>query len=61
MAGGASAPRLREWAMAIVKTSLGVALIWGVARSIPATHPLLIGWTGMIGLILMGYHEADII
>ena len=31
----------------------GAALLWGMARLVPAAHPYLQGWIGMIGLILL--------
>src|SRR4029077_9104708 len=37
----------------VLKTSCGAALIWIVARRIPAEHPLVIGWVGMLGLMLI--------
>ncbi len=43
----------REWMLAIAKTALGAALIWGVARLVPPQYPLVSGWTGMAGLILL--------
>ncbi|HSB75315.1 MAG TPA: membrane bound O-acyl transferase family-domain-containing protein [Terriglobales bacterium] len=44
-------PRAREWLWASAKTALGAALLWGVARHIPAD--LMAGWTGMLGLVLI--------
>lgn len=46
-------PKGREWVSVTFKTSLGIALFWGVARCIPSYHPLLKGWIGMIGLIFI--------
>ena len=34
-------------------TIIGAILLWVICRFIPATHPLLIGWAGMLGLILL--------
>jgi hypothetical protein len=43
----------REWLAALVKTLAGVALI-GVAKSVLlAGHPLLSGWIGMLGIVLI--------
>ena len=39
------------WHAGLASLSLGVVLIWGVARF--WEHPLLIGWTGMIGMVLV--------
>jgi membrane bound O-acyltransferase family protein len=49
----AASPPAREWVMAIMKTALGAALVWAGAGSIGPTHPLLTGWIGMIGLVLL--------
>lgn len=32
---------------------IGAALLWRCARLIPFSHPLIVGWAGMIGLVLM--------
>jgi len=45
-------PATREWLAALSKTAFGAALFWGLARVIPGP-PLLRGWVGMIGLILV--------
>jgi D-alanyl-lipoteichoic acid acyltransferase DltB (MBOAT superfamily) len=46
-------PTRAEWLGATMKSLTGIALIWGVGRLVPADQPLLFGWTGMVGLILM--------
>ncbi len=46
-------PRLRNWASATAETALGAALLWIVARWIPAGSALLRGWIGMLGLVLL--------
>lgn len=46
-------PAAATWLWATAETVLGAALLWGVARSVPPTHPLLRGWVGMVGLILV--------
>ena len=38
---------------ALVSIFFGGALLWGVVRWIPATYPLLMGWVGMVGVILL--------
>jgi Membrane bound O-acyl transferase family len=45
-------PRGRHWVAALSKTMVGGILFWGAARAIPG-NPLMRGWVGMIGLILM--------
>jgi len=46
-------PRVREWFMAVAKTVLGAVVIWGALRFLPPTHPIVIGWIGMIGIALV--------
>lgn len=46
-------PTRSAWFWAFLKTGTGAALIWLVARSIPARMLLLRGWVGMTGLILL--------
>jgi hypothetical protein len=48
-----SRPRAVEWTAAALKTLLGIALICGVAPLFPIEHPLVVGWTGMIGLAFL--------
>ena len=48
-----SAPAPTAWLWATFETVLGTMLFWVVARSIPQGQPLLRGWVGMIGLILL--------
>jgi hypothetical protein len=46
-------PPVKEWFWAASKTALGVALLWAVARGIPAEQSLLRGWIGLFGLIFL--------
>jgi hypothetical protein len=46
-------PRLWDWIRAVLETSLGVILLWVVARNLPQGQTLLRGWIGMLGLILL--------
>ena len=46
-------PVAQEWLWAGVKTALGIALLWIVARRIPEEQNLLRGWTGLFGLIFL--------
>src|SRR5687768_14438989 len=41
----------REWLPPLGKALLGAILLWGVPRCV--ANPLLAGWIGMVGLILM--------
>ncbi|PYX08716.1 MAG: hypothetical protein DMG88_09445 [Acidobacteria bacterium] len=44
---------LVAWFWAILETALGAISLWIVARALPASTPLLRGWVGMLGLILL--------
>ncbi|HKH99969.1 MAG TPA: MBOAT family protein [Candidatus Sulfotelmatobacter sp.] len=46
-------PNAQEWLWAALKTALGVALLWMVARRIPEQQSLLRGWIGLFGLVLL--------
>jgi len=46
-------PTARQWLWATLKTALGVALLWVVARRVPEEHGLLRGWIGLFGLIFL--------
>jgi len=49
----ASAPPASKWLWAILQTILGAFLLWVVARTFPESHPLMRGWVGMVGLVLV--------
>jgi predicted DCC family thiol-disulfide oxidoreductase YuxK len=46
-------PRAIEWLTAAANVVFGCVLIWGVTPVAFATHPLLAGWIGMVGMILV--------
>jgi hypothetical protein len=46
-------PSTTEWSWATLETALGAIMLWVVARSLPASQPLLRGWAGMAGLVLL--------
>ena len=46
-------PLPTTWLWAIIETVLGTVLFWVVARFVPHGKPLLRGWLGMLGLILL--------
>jgi hypothetical protein len=46
-------PRARMWLWASLEAALGAVLLWVVARLVPQGEPLLRGWFGMVGLILL--------
>ena len=48
-----SRPARTTWLWAIMETALGAILLWMVARSVPQGEPLVRGWLGMFGLILL--------
>lgn len=47
------APRAGEWLFAGFKTLIGAVLIWAGVQHALGINPLLAGWTGMVGLILL--------
>ena len=51
--GIVSIPGIREWKYAVVKTAFGAALLWAGVRLIGATHALVIGWVGMLGMVFL--------
>jgi alginate O-acetyltransferase complex protein AlgI len=46
-------PIVREWIVAMGKTIFGAVLLWGITRTEIVDHPILAGWTGMIGVIFV--------
>lgn len=48
-----SPPSFWSWFRATLQTILGAILLWVVAKTIPVGQPLLRGWVGMVGLILL--------
>jgi hypothetical protein len=43
---------LAEWFGAIAKLAMGIAMFFVIARRIPTDYPLVIGWLGMIGVVM---------
>ncbi len=48
-----AAPGQREWISAVMKITAGAMLLWGIARLLIGTDPLIAGWIGMVGMICM--------
>jgi hypothetical protein len=46
-------PAVLSWLWATFEALLGATLLWVVARHVPPALPLLRGWAGMVGLILV--------
>ena len=46
-------PTRREWIAASGKSGIGAVLFFGAARLFPTDRELLMGWVGMVGLVLM--------
>jgi len=42
-----------EWLAAALRLACGVVLVFAVAPAIPPRHPYVVGWIGMIGLVMM--------
>lgn len=57
LGGARSAPPPRparsEWLLALVKLAVGLLVLFGLARQVPPGQPYLVGWTGMVGLVLV--------
>jgi hypothetical protein len=47
-----------EWSLAVAKTMLGAAILWGGLRLIPPSQPVLIGWSGMVGIAFLIHFGA---
>jgi hypothetical protein len=52
-ANGPSPPPIREWIMAALNMAAGCAIFWTAQFWIPQSSPILFGWAGMVGVILM--------
>jgi len=50
--------RSSEWFGAIGKLMLGVVLLFAVARFVPPQHTYVVGWIGMIGIVLILHFGA---
>lgn len=51
-------PKPAAWVLAVLETMLGALLLWVVARSVPQNYPLVRGWMGMLGLIMLLHFGA---
>jgi hypothetical protein len=45
--------RSAEWLAATGKLTFGAVLLFGIARMVPPQHGYVIGWIGMIGIVLI--------
>jgi hypothetical protein len=45
--------RLIEWLAALSSLTFGAVLLFAVARMVPSQHAYIVGWIGMIGLVLI--------
>jgi len=50
--------RSSEWFWAVGKLMLGLTLLFAVARVIPPHHPYVVGWIGMLGIVLVLHFGA---
>jgi hypothetical protein len=46
-------PPLRQWLWALLKSALGIILLWVVARRMAPLGAMAQGWTGLLGLIFL--------
>lgn len=53
-----SPPVFMTWLWATFETIFGAIFLWVVPRSVPQEQPLLRGWVGMVGLILLLHFGA---
>lgn len=51
-------PTAKEWVSAGSKIAAGLALIFGLARRVPADHSHLVGWVGMTGIVIVLHFGA---
>ncbi len=49
----ATPPASRDWVLAGAKALFGAILLWFGVRLVGLAHPLIAGWTGMVGLVLL--------
>ena len=42
-----------EWIAAVSRLMVGVALLFGIARMVPQQYQYVVGWIGMIGIVLI--------
>ncbi|MGL4464140.1 MAG: wax synthase family protein [Planctomycetia bacterium] len=54
----AAPPTRAEWSAAAGKSALGLGILFGLARLVPADRPYLVGWVGMVGIILVLHFGA---
>jgi hypothetical protein len=57
-ASAVRAPSPREWLFGAAKLGVGLVLLYGVARLIPAPYPYLAGWVGMVGTVMVLHFGA---
>jgi len=50
--------RVSEWFAAAGHLTFGVALLFAIARIVPPQHPYVVGWIGMIGIVLILHFGA---
>jgi hypothetical protein len=46
-------PRASDWLAALTKTLLGATILWLICPLLSSENQLLLGWTGMVGTILL--------
>ncbi|WP_425613726.1 MBOAT family protein [Anatilimnocola sp. NA78] len=45
-------PTVAEWLFASIKSAIGLFILIGLVRLLPSDQPYLIGWLGMIGVVM---------
>jgi hypothetical protein len=56
--GTPTAATAAEWTFAVAKSALGAGLLWGAARFVPVSNPMIIGWLGMVGIVCLLHFGA---
>jgi predicted DCC family thiol-disulfide oxidoreductase YuxK len=46
-------PELQEWCWTAASTTLGISMIWMTFPRLVTKHPMLAGWVGMLGIVLL--------
>jgi len=45
-------PGRAEWLAAVGKLTAGLVILFGLVRLLPTAYPSLIGWAGMLGIVV---------
>ena len=51
-------PQPKEWFAALAKMFFGAVIVWGWIRHLPPGNPMLVGWTGLVGMAFVLHFGA---